>query len=308
MGAWPTALVVGHALLLASTDAATVQKAQLVDSAPSGGVEVTTGPLAEAACPLTAATTVAYFAGHGATADCQGWEKHFFDWWAGSEPRIVVQRMTATATKNCELERYPNLKLWVQPGGNAYDQQKSLGPEGRANILKYLQAGNSSHYLGTCAGWFVASTDYWWEGTHYSWPNTLGIFETVEGSISNIWDDAKPPGYTLTTVQGTAAAAGAAPGGSRSLTALYWGGPTRGWNATPSSVTGKPLLTFSSIPGHLPASVLDRRHLFFSAHLEAYEGHPSGVQLSPLQRAQNYKFRAEQINQLTGENWRIPAS
>ena len=124
MGAWPTALVVGHALLLASTDAATVQKAQLVDSAPSGGVEVTTGPLAEAACPLTAATTVAYFAGHGATADCQGWEKHFFDWWAGSEPRIVVQRMTATATKNCELERYPNLKLWVQPGGNAYDQQK----------------------------------------------------------------------------------------------------------------------------------------------------------------------------------------
>lgn len=260
----------------------------------------------EAACPITPATTVAYFAGHGATADCQNWEKNFFEWWARAEPRVVVQRMTAAATKSCDLARYPNLKLWVQPGGNAYDQQKSLGPEGKASILKFLQGGNSSHYLGTCAGWFVASTDYWWQGTHYAWPETLGIFETVEGSITNIWDDEKPPGYTLTTVSTAAGAAGSHEGSS--LTALYWGGPTRGWNATPAGVTGSPLLTFSSIPGHLPASVLDGRHLFFSVHLEAYEGHPSGVRLSTAQREQNYKFRAEQINQLTGEQWKIPHS
>jgi hypothetical protein len=110
----------------------------------------------------------------------------------------------------------------------------------------------------------VASTDYWWEGKHYSWPDTLGIFETVEGSITNIWDDAKPPGYTLTSVNTTAAAAGGGGGGS-SLTALYWGGPTRGWQHTPRGTgTAKPLLTFSSIPGYLPASVIDGRHLFFS--------------------------------------------
>jgi hypothetical protein len=257
-----------------------------------------------AACPIKAETTVAYFAGDGATADCQDWEKHFFAWWGRGEPRIVVQRMTAAATKRCDLARYPNLKLWVQPGGNAYDQQKALGPEGKANILKYLQAGNSSHYLGTCAGWFVASTDYWWQGAHFAWPDTLGIFETVEGSITNIWDDTKPPGYALTTVTAAAGAAGSREG--TELTALYWGGPTRGWNATPNSVTGKPLLTFSSIPGHLPASVLDGRHLFFSAHLEAYEGHPSGVHLNPVHREQNYRFRADQINQLTGENWTLP--
>ena len=53
----------------------------------------------------------------------------------------------------------------MQPGGN--DQQM----RGKANLLRYI---NSAHYLGTSwAGWFVASSDYVWQGKHYAWPNTL---------------------------------------------------------------------------------------------------------------------------------------
>jgi hypothetical protein len=63
----------------------------------------------EVTCPISPETTVAYFAGHGATSDCQDWEKHFFDWWGRSEPRVVVQRMTAAATKSCDLAQFPNL-------------------------------------------------------------------------------------------------------------------------------------------------------------------------------------------------------
>ena len=44
----------------------------------------------------------------------------------------------------------------------------------------------------------------------------------MEGSISDIWDDKNPPGYTLTHVN-TA---------NQTLHVLYWGGPTRDWRNT----------------------------------------------------------------------------
>ena len=92
----------------------------------------------------------------------------------------------------------------------------------------------------------------------------LGIFPTLEGSITTIWNDATPPGYALTQ------AASVVEG--QNLTALYWGGPTRGFKHTnktlPSDVTVH--YNFASIPDELPAVVSFDNVLLSSIHLEAY--------------------------------------
>jgi len=254
-----------------------------------------------AVCPLKDETTVAYYAGHGATSDCQDWEENFFTWWAKAEPKVVYHRMTALNTeKDCDLSTYPNLKLWVQPGGDAYDQQTSMKAGGKENILKFIQRKNSS-YLGTCAGYYLAATDYWWQGEHDAWPNMLGIFPTLEGSITSIWDYDKPPGYTLTEAASTS--------GDHNLTTLYWGGPTVGLQHTNKSLPSDVSVhyTFGSIPGALPAIVSFKNVLLSSVHLEAYEGHPT-IDLKPEERLANYIMRAKLINSVTGLSWKIPTS
>jgi hypothetical protein len=84
--------------------------------------------------------------------------------------------------------------VYVQPGGDAYSQQNSIGDTGKANILKYIESKRGI-YLGTCAGWFFASDGYYWEGVKYDWPNLLGKFPTTEGSIHEI---ATYPNYAMT--------------------------------------------------------------------------------------------------------------
>ena len=130
----------------------------------------------------------------------QDWEANFFTWWGTSEPRVVYHRMTAgtkialpfsmhffliemfgfscvdNTAKDCDLASFPNLKLWAQPGGNAYDQQNSLGPAGKANILKFIQRKNST-YLGTCAGYYLTATDYWWQDQYYQWLLNIITFQ-----------------------------------------------------------------------------------------------------------------------------------
>ena len=161
---------------------------------------------AEAKCRIKPSTTVAYYGGHGATSDCQSWEDHFFSWWATAEPRVVHAKVLPSELKECDDLAQTNVTLWVQPGGNAYDQQASLGAEGKANLLRFIRAGQGQQqgeratYLGTCAGFFLTASSYWWEGQQFSWPNMLGITPELEGSITTIWDDATPPGYVVTNV------------------------------------------------------------------------------------------------------------
>jgi len=181
------------------------------------------------------------------------------------------------------------------PGGNAYQEQSSAGPDGKTNILNFISAGGL--YVGTCAGYYYAADGYWWEadrpdGGEYKWPNTLGIFPEVEGSISNIIDDEDQPGYKLTRID-------------NGLHAIYWGGPTRGWRRTPSTVPGTVLARFADVPGALPAAVhvndKDGNRLLFSAHFEAEEG--VGIRntgLTPAQTLANWQYRAQQINSALG--------
>eukprot|EP00937_MAST-01D_sp_MAST-1D-sp2_P004788 g4788.t1 len=248
-------------------------------------------------CPITTNTSVALFTGNGAMADCIGWETHFWQWWATANPgELNIANVGSDAVqRSCELSKYPGLKFWVQPGGNAYDQQTSLGAAGKQNVLSFV-GGGAGTLVATCAGWYVSASDYFWEGQHYSWPNTLGLYPTVEGSISDIIDFNTPPGYKMTGVSN----------GEQIEQMIYFGGPTQGWhNTRKGAVQGKTLLTFTDIAGDLPAAVQDGNKIFFSIHAEAYEGE-SITGLSTAQRLRNYKWRAQQINAAAGTNYKIP--
>lgn len=250
-----------------------------------------------ARCPIQSSTNVVIYVGSGATSDCQDWENKFWSWWKSGDSGINFLTLSAAnVASDCTLTDFSNLKVYTQPGGNAYDQQNALKSSGKKNILNYINAGKGA-YLGTCAGWFFASEGYWWQGTKYNWNNLLGKFPTTEGSITNIWDDDKPPGYTITDVDGH----------QGRMQALYFGGPTRGWKNTPKTWPGTTLLTFANIPNSLPAAVQDGNMLLFSVHLEAYRGHPSS-NITDAQVLKNYQFRAEAINNVAGTSWKIPSS
>jgi hypothetical protein len=204
--------------------------------------------------------------------------------------------LTGADLAQCSLKSFPNLKPYVQPGGNAYDQQLGVGSVGKANILDYINSKQGT-YLGTCAGWFFASDGYYWEGVKYDWPNLLGKYPATEGSIHDI---AVYPGYGLTNVTGS--------GASEQM--IYYGGPTRDWYQTSDTSPGAVLLT-STEPNlkekNMAAAVSVENLLLFAVHAEVLEG----IQitgLSTAQRLRNYQFRAREINKATGLDWKAPAA
>ena len=178
---------------------------------------------ASAACPITATTQVAVYTdvAGGVGAGSANWERNFWAWWRALDARVEwVELAAADVAARCDLAAFAGLRLYAQPGGNAYDEQLGVTPAGTANIRRFLDARASARYLGTCAGWYFAATDYWWQGVHYdaaAEPNLLGRFDaTVEGSITDLADyDGSPP-YAVA-------------GLDNGLEALYYGGPTRGW-------------------------------------------------------------------------------
>jgi len=178
----------------------------------------------------------------------------------------------------------PNIKLYIQPGGDAYEQQHNLGPEGRKNILDYLDNHNGL-YLGICAGFFYSAASYYWQGILYNHPYLLGRFPTLEGPITDI---ANWPNYALTRL-------------SNGIEAIYYGGPTRGYRLTPADLPGEVKATFVSVPGNPPAVLTYRRMLLTSVHLEAYEN--EGVTgLSTAQRVENYRYLAHLIDEVAEMN------
>jgi glutamine amidotransferase-like uncharacterized protein len=175
----------------------------------------------------------------------------------------------ADALAAVDLADYPGLRVWVQPGGNAYEQQLSIGAAGKRQLLDFIGRAGTL-YVGTCAGWFFASEGYVWQGEPYSWPHALKLFPTTEGSLTEIADYDGDPGYGLTALSGPAAGGGP---GRVALNAVYYGGPTRGWRDTPRDCPGTELLGYDALAGALPAVVECEagggRLLLYSAHLEA---------------------------------------
>ena len=245
-------------------------------------------------CPIQADTNVVFYGetGFGGVGDLsRSWITHFFDWWKQQDPSIKYVILDSGDVKyDCNLNNYPNVKVYVQPGGNAYYQQKKLGTAGKTNINSYIDSGRG--YVGICAGFFYAAGDYYWQGQYYNRPDLLGKFPTVEGSITDIADYDQNPGYALTSV-------------SNGNSMIYYGGPTRGWRQTSSTFPGQALLSFTNIPGDLPASIESDNMLLMTAHAEAYEN--DGIQgLTTDQRVNNYIWFANSINSVAGTNFNVP--
>ncbi len=252
-------------------------------------------PLAFAGtCPINSSTNVVIYGQTGAGGVGPVsllWMKSFFDWWKSQDPSLNYTVLSAANIKSdCQLMDYPNLKLYVQPGGTAYDQQKELGPAGKSNILGFINSGKA--YYGVCAGFYYAATDYYWEGAYSNPPYLLGKFPTVEGSITTIADYDVPPGYTMTSL-------------SNGNNVVYSGGPTRGWNQTPSAFPGTEVAYFTAIPGQLPAIIIDGNMLLATVHLEAYEN--DGITgLTTEERTENYKWLANMLNTVANTSFYVP--
>jgi len=245
-------------------------------------------------CPIQADTNVVFYGetGLGGVGDIsKSWITHFFDWWKQQDPSIKYVILDSSDVKtDCNLANYPNVRVYVQPGGNAYYQQKKLGSYGKNNINNYIDSGRG--YIGICAGFYYTAGDYYWQGDYYDWSYLLGKYPTVEGSITNIADYDENPGYALTGV-------------SNGERMIYYGGPTRGWSQTPSDFPGEVLLSYTDISGNLPAAIKDQNMLLMSVHAEAYED-DGIVGLSTEQRLENYIWFANAINSVSGTNFFVP--
>ena len=189
-----------------------------------GAIVVPTALRVPAVCPITSNTSVVIYHGHGATDECRQWEHDFYQWLGLEAAALTAAQLKSPMCGGQLRER--GIKIFAMPGGNAYDEQTSVGAVGKKNLLSFIDAGGL--YVGTCAGYYFAATGYFWQmgesgGGEFHWPNTLGRFPEVEGSITTIQDDSSPPGYKLTgytTSNGTAGRG------------IYWGGPPFGLRST----------------------------------------------------------------------------
>lgn len=249
-------------------------------------------------CPIKSDTEIVIYGDTGTGgvgALSKSWIGHFMSWWQGYDSKVKYVFIDRNDVKNdCNLLLYPNVKLYVQPGGNAYYQQKALGNTGKENILNYIN--NNGAYLGICAGAFYAANDYYWQGNYYDWPDLLKRYPTVEGSITNIADYDANPGYAPTQTSS----------GPKTFNMIYYGGPTVGWRDTPSLSVGEKKLNFDSISNNLPASIKNGKMLLMSVHAEAYEN--DGISgLTSEERIENYKWLANAINDAAGTSYFVPA-
>ncbi len=246
------------------------------DGAARDDADASSGP--SGLCPIKSSTHFAYYSGSGVGTYSGQWMPHFLNWWnsqPGNGGMEFVALTPADVRTDCDLVdlyRTGSLRLYIQPGGSAYEQNVALGPAGKANINSFIAAGGN--YLGVCAGFFYASEGYLWRGydgypaacadpnnlCEYSLRlrpsthgNLLGKYPAiVEGPVQEFggpWVDAGGVHHGATFIE---------VGGKR-FNAIYWGGPTHGYypSSTPQlDPDGDPLpsASYPSWTNPLPTS------------------------------------------------------
>ena len=239
-------------------------------------------------CPINNSTDMVYYSGSGASSISQSWMTHFLDWWRAQGADFSYVDLSAAEVGACDLTAYPDLDVYIQPGGDAYLAQKWIGADGKSRIQDFLASGGA--YFGACAGWYFAAGDYVWQDNYYDHSNLLGVYPVaVEGSIREIADYDVGAGYTITTLE-------------NGLQAVYWGGPTIGYEYT-GELAGEVIEQFTY--RSLPAVVRYQNMLLTSVHLEAFENdNVSG--LSTEAREANYRYLARLINETAGTSFFVP--
>jgi len=239
-------------------------------------------------CPINSTTDFVYYSGSGASSLSQSWMVHFLDWWQAQDPSIEYMKLSAKQIAACDLTDYPDLDMYIQPGGDAYLAQRWIGDNGKSRINAFLDRDGS--YFGACAGWYYAAGDYVWQDNYYDHANLLGAYPvTVEGSIREIADYDVGPGWAITQLD-------------NGHTALYWGGPTIAYEYT-KTVEG---VVDSRLQYRgLPAVVKFNNMLLTSVHLEAYEN-DGFTGLSTADREANYRYLASMINDVAETTFYVP--
>lgn len=275
-------------------------------------------------CPIQNSTNIVYSTVNGVGPASQIWVEDFLWWWKSHDPSIEYMAMTSQDFQYCDLASYDNLRIYVNPGGNTYDQLTAIGPVGAESIKKFVtrDQSNPSAYVGFCAGGYLASSDYIWESVYegpdyynYKTNPPLGLFPfTVEGSIIDIGDeqygDQMGDFYRVVNV-------------SNGHNMLYYGGSTFGYNGAsdptdPSNPLYDPdvevLIYYSDFYGHyssnIPAAWRYRNLLLTSVHPEAdnctvYDC-PREGSMSTETILQNRAWLAEYMNQAARTEYRIP--
>jgi hypothetical protein len=94
--------------------------------------------VAASTCPIVNDTTVVYSIADGVGPASQIWVEDFLWWMKSSDDSFKYQSLTGEETASCDLSSFPNLRIFVNPGGNAYDQLTSLGADGTQNIINFV--------------------------------------------------------------------------------------------------------------------------------------------------------------------------
>jgi glutamine amidotransferase-like uncharacterized protein len=276
---------------------------------------------------------------NGITPATSTWVQNFLGWWQLATPShpctvtkcvcptTVCLGMNTAQIKACNLANYPQVRVFIEPGGNAYNQLSGLGITGTTNLINYINRPQSqpSAYVGICAGTYVASHDYLWE-TMYEGPGyynfgidpPLSIFpHTVEGSLTDIVDDQygsyESNGAILYRFVNV----------SNTQKMLYYGGATFGYNGSPdytninsSQYDSKtlPLIYFSDFYGYettnLPAVWSYNNLLLTSVHPEADDSIcvdcPNAGTIPVSNYQQNWAWFATYINAIAYTNYPVP--
>ena len=108
-----------------------------------------------ASCPLTPETQIVYSVAAGGGGASHIWVRDLLWWLCDGGRACSYLALNATEIQSCDLASYDNLRLFINPGGDAYDQLSSLKANGSANIIRFVrrdQAKAPSAYAGFCAG------------------------------------------------------------------------------------------------------------------------------------------------------------
>ena len=289
---------------------------------------------ASAACTLRADTTVVYSLAKGVGGASKIWVEDLLWWWSRADHSLRYQSLSETDIKNCDLAAARGLKLFINPGGDAYGQLSALGAAGTQHVKAFVergrQGGAASAYAGFCAGGYVAASAYLWE-TLFEGPGyynfkkdpPLAVFpHAVEGSLVDIGDDQYGDQFgskaRLVNV-------------SNGHQMLYYGGSSFGWNGVadllnPASpeydAEVKGLLFYEDFYGfrtfNLPAAWSYKNLFISSIHAEAdnctvvpsdpdtADCVPAGTIPHDMILA-NRAWLAKHLNAVAGTNYTIPA-
>jgi glutamine amidotransferase-like uncharacterized protein len=294
--------------------------------------------VAAAACPIRPDTQVVYSKATGVGGASIVWVEDLLWWLRSHDPTFTYQGLVEQDVQSCELRSFRNLRLYINPGGNAYNQLSALGANGTRHIREFIERDAASMgrsaYAGFCAGAYMAATGYVWE-TMYEGPGyfnfkndpPLGVFpHLVEGSLVDIGDDQYSDqfGHKYRVVNV-----------SNGHQMLYFGGSSFGFNAVadvtdPASALHDPevevVLYYQDFYGsaafdggtfNLPAA-WRRKNLFLtSIHSEADnctrdDGRAGSADCTPAGTIphqmilRNRAWLLTHLNRVAGTSWQAP--